>query len=165
MTTLFALAAEYRADTAKLADLDLDDATLADSLEAVQWPIAVKARNIGALVTEIEAQADAVLQVEARVVARRKALQARAKRLREYLLAGMQAAGVDKIEHPEAVVSIRKNPAALEVFDERQVPAEFMRQPEPPPPAPDKTAIKDAIKAGRDVPGARLVQGVRLEIK
>jgi hypothetical protein len=38
-------------------------------------------------------------------------------------------------------------------------------QPEPPAPRPDKAAIKDAIKAGRDVPGARLVQSDRLEIK
>jgi hypothetical protein len=38
-----------------------------------------------------------------------------------------------------------------------------MRQPEPP--SPDKTAIKDALKMGLEVPGARLTQGQRLEIK
>jgi hypothetical protein len=51
------------------------------------------------------------------------------------------------------------------VFDAAQVPAEFMKQPEPPPAAPDKTAIKAALKAGTDVPGARLVRGQRLEAK
>lgn len=164
MSNLLQLAAEYRADLEKLADMDLDDATLADSLESVQWPIAVKARNIGMLINELETQADAVLQYEARVVSRRKSLQARAARLREYLLVGMQAAGVDKIEHPEAVVSIRKNPAAVEVFDQAQLPAEFLRVPPPPAPQADKTAIKNAIKAGTDVPGARLVQGVSLKV-
>jgi hypothetical protein len=40
-----------------------------------------------------------------------------------------------------------------------------MRQPEPPPAAPDKTAIKAAIAAGTEVPGAKLTRGVRLEVK
>jgi len=40
-----------------------------------------------------------------------------------------------------------------------------MRQPEPPPPSPDKTAIKEAMKAGVDVPGCKLTVGKRLEIK
>lgn len=165
MSTLFALAAEYRSDVAKLGDLDLDDATLADTLESVAWPITVKARNIGALVNDLETQADAVLQYEARVVARRKSLQARAKRLREYLLAGMQAAGVDKIEHPECVVSVRKNPVAVNVFAADQLPAELLRTPPAPPPEPDKAAIKARIQAGEEVPGARLTVGYRVEVK
>lgn len=164
MSTLFELATEYRQDVAKLADLDIDDQTLADSLEAVEWPLAVKARNIGALITDLESQADAVLQVEARIVARRKALQARSARLRDYLLAGMQAAGVSKIDHPEASISIRANPPAVDVFDEAQIPVEFMRVPPQPAPQPDKAAIKNAIKAGQEVPGARLVQGVSLKV-
>jgi hypothetical protein len=40
-----------------------------------------------------------------------------------------------------------------------------MRQPEPPPAAPDKKAIAEAIKEGREVPGAMLAQGTRLDIK
>ena len=35
----------------------------------------------------------------------------------------------------------------------------------PPPPKPNKEAIKALLKAGQEVPGARLVQGVRVEIK
>lgn len=55
--------------------------------------------------------------------------------------------------------------AAVDVFEPALLPAQFMRQPEPPLPAPDKTAIKDALKAGQDVPGARLATTNRLEIK
>jgi hypothetical protein len=39
-----------------------------------------------------------------------------------------------------------------------------MVQAPPPPPVPSKTAIADALKNGEDVPGCRLVQGVRLQI-
>ena len=41
-----------------------------------------------------------------------------------------------------------------------------MRQPTPCHlPAPDKTAIKAALKAGTDVPGAKLERGQRLDVK
>jgi hypothetical protein len=56
----------------------------------------------------------------------------------------------------------------VDIFDERQVPEAFMVTPEPAPPPqprPDKAAIKAALAAGTDVPGARLTQGTRLEIK
>ena len=35
MTALYELAAEYRADAEKLADMDLDEQTLADTLEGL----------------------------------------------------------------------------------------------------------------------------------
>ena len=45
-----------------------------------------------------------------------------------------------------------------------QLTTEYLRTSPPPPPAPDKTAIKDALKRGIDIPGARLVQTQRLAI-
>jgi hypothetical protein len=56
----------------------------------------------------------------------------------------------------------------VHVFDEKQIPLAYMRMPEPPPPPPlmpNKTMIAEAIKAGFAVPGARLEQGQRLEIR
>ena len=49
-------------------------------------------------------------------------------------------------------------------FGGAQLPGEYLRRPEPPPPAPDKVAIKIAIKAGVEVPGAKLSYSKRLEI-
>jgi hypothetical protein len=50
----------------------------------------------------------------------------------------MEVAGVSKIECPHFLLSIQKNPPSVEVFEPSLVPAEFMKTPEPPPPAPDK---------------------------
>ena len=77
----------------------------------------------------------------------------------------MQDTGIKRIECPQFVMAVKASPPAVDVFDAAQVPAEFMRQPELPPAAPDKVAIRDALKAGQDVPGARLVTGQRLEIR
>jgi hypothetical protein len=73
--------------------------------------------------------------------------------------------GWKQLKHAWFVLSVQKNPASVDVFDLAAIPVEFMRIPEPPPPAPDKTAIKAALAAGRDVPGARLVNGTRLAIR
>jgi hypothetical protein len=88
--------------------------------------------------------------------------------LRTYLLNNLQASGITKIDTPELVVSVKKNPASVVIDDEKVIPPEFMVTPPPAPPPlprPDKGAIRDAIKAGTDVPGCRLVQGARLEIR
>jgi hypothetical protein len=60
---------------------------------------------------------------------------------------------------------LRERDESIEVFDESMVPAVYMNVPEPPAPKPDKAAIRRAIKAGQDVPGARIVKRDRLEIK
>jgi hypothetical protein len=108
--------------------------------------------------------AAAIKDAEAGMAQRRKAIESRVAHLKDYMLAGMMVAGVKKIEGPYLRLSIRDNPEAVEVFDAAQIPAEFMRQPEPPPAAPDKTAIKAAIKAGQEVPGVKLTRSQCLSI-
>lgn len=164
--TLYEIAAEYRDMAAKLADLDLDEQTIADTLEAEGGALVEKGQNVAFVVRNLEASAEAIKQAEAAMAARRKAIENRAARIRAYLLDGMRIAGIQKIESPYFAISIKRNPPAVDVFDEAQVPAEYRRDPPPPPPpAPDKKLIAQAIKDGFDVPGCRLVQGERIEIK
>lgn len=165
MTALYLLAADYRSAADKLADLDVDDQTVEDTLEGLSGELEVKATNTAMLARNLEASAAAIREAEAQMSARRKALENRAARIRDYLLANMMVAGIQKIECPLFRLTVRDNPPAVEVFEPGLIPQEFMRQPEPPPPAPDKSAIKDALKAGQDVPGCKLTKGVRLEIK
>jgi len=165
MTALYELAAEYRADAEKLADMDLDEQTLADTLEGLGGELEVKAQNVIMFTRNLEATAAAIKEAEAQMAARRKALENRAAGLRRYVLENMQFAGIQKIECPFFKLSIRDNPAAVEIYEPGLIPAQYMKQPEPPPPAPDKTAIKAAITAGTEVPGAKLTKGTRLEIK
>ena len=165
MTALYELAAEYRADAEKLADIDLDEQTLADTLEGLSGELEVKAQNVIMFTRNLEATAAAIKEAEAQMAARRKALENRAAGLRRYVLENMQFAGIQKIECPLFKLSIRDNPAAVDIYEPGLIPAQYMKQPEPPPPAPDKTAIKAAITAGTEVPGARLTKGTRLEIK
>lgn len=165
MTALYEIAAAYRADVEKLADLDLDEQTIADTLDGLGGELEVKAQNVVMFTRNLEATAAAIKEAEGQMAKRRKAIENRVEGLRRYTLTCMQAAGVEKIECPLFEISIRQNPPAVEIFDDRMVPAEFMSKPEPPPPAPVKDAIKSALKAGQDVPGCRLTQSFRLEVK
>lgn len=164
--TLYELAAEYREDAEKLADLDLPPEVIADTLDGMGGDLEVKAQNVIMFVRNLESLAAQIKDAEAQMAARRKSVENRAAHLRDYTLTCMQMAGVAKIEGPMMRISLRANPASVEIFDERMVPPDYMRQPETPPPAPDKKLIAQAIKDGYEVPGAKLVTGkMRLEIK
>ena len=164
MTALYQLAIEFRETADKLADLDLPPEVVADTLESIGGDLELKAQNVALFTRNLEATAAAIKQAESDMAARRKAIERRVQGLKDYLLHAMQATGIKKIEGPYLRIGVRDNPEAVEVLDAAQVPAEFMRQPEPPPAAPDKTAIKAAIKAGVEVAGCKLTRSQRLDI-
>ena len=65
MTQLFVLAGEYRSAAQKLADLDLDEQTVADTLESLSGDLEVKATNVAMFARDLEARAEAIKQAEA----------------------------------------------------------------------------------------------------
>ncbi|MBI5270655.1 MAG: siphovirus Gp157 family protein [Burkholderiales bacterium] len=163
--SLFEVAAQYRDDIERLLDLDLDEQTLADTLDSLGGELQVKAQNTVMAARSLEALAEAMGREMQRMEQRRKAVQARAASLRRYIMDAMQLAGVKRIECPAFRIRTQANPASVEVFDPDQVPDAYRRQAAPPPPEISKSAIHDAIKLGVEVPGARLVKTSRLVIE
>lgn len=149
----------------RLMDTQDDALVISDTIEAESYPLEIKAQNVAYAAKNLEATAAAIKAAEQDMAARRKAIENRAMHIREYLKTCMEIAGVQKIECPHFAIAIKANPPSVEVFEPGLIPPEYLRQPEPPPPSPDKTAIKEAIKAGKDVPGAMLAQNTRIEIK
>jgi hypothetical protein len=165
MTSLYVLADEYRYAADKLATMELDEQSVTDTLEGLSGAMEVKATNVAMFARNLEATAQAIMEAETAMAARRKAIEARAARIRDYLKTSMEFAGITKIECPYFSLAVRENPPRVVIESEGLIPAEFMHQPEPPPPKPDKKAIADALKEGRTVLGAHLERGKRLEIK
>jgi hypothetical protein len=163
---LYEMAGAYRQLMETLSEGDFDATTIADTVEAsgIVDDIAQKAAGIEMVARSLEVHVPAVDAEIERLTALKKRRQNAAKGLRDYLRANMQAMGITKLESPLFVIKLQNNPAAVDVFEPGLIPAEFMTQPAPPPPAPDKKAIAGALKAGIDIPGARLVQGQRLAI-
>jgi hypothetical protein len=163
--SLYQVAAEHRRMVEALMATDNDAVTIADTIEAESYPLEVKAQNVAYAIRNLEATAAAIKDAEKQMADRRKAIENRAQHIRDYLQTCMEIAGVQKIECPHFALTIKNNPPSVDVFEPKLIPAEYMKQVEPPPPAPDKTAIKEVIKAGKDVPGAMLASAKRLEIK
>ena len=164
-TSLYVLADEYLIAAEKMADLDLDEQTIADTLEGLAGTLEVKATNVAMFIRNLEAGAESIKQAEEKMSARRKFIENRANRIRAYLKENMLRTGITKIECPYFKLAIRDNPPSVVVDAPELVPKDYLRQPEPPPPVPDKKLIAQAIKDGFDVPGAHLERGNRLEIK
>ncbi len=165
LPALYAVADQYLQDVAKLQDLDLDPQTVADTLEAMQGDLEVKATNVAMFIRNLESLADQIKQAEAAMAARRKAIETRAESIREYLLTNMVRTGISKIESPYFRISLRNNPPSVVVDDPDAIPWEYQRQKPAPPPEVDKVAVKEALKSGITVPGARLVVGQSVTIK
>ena len=165
MTALYILAEQHRALADKLQDLDLDEQTIADTLEAEAGELEAKVSATAMVARNLEAAAAAMKEAEASIEKRRKAAEARADRLRAYLLDNMRRAGIKRVDHPMLCVAVKRKAPGVVIFDEGQIPSEFMDAPPPPAPKPAKARIAAAIKAGRDVPGAKLGDDTdRLEI-
>lgn len=163
---LYQIAAEYKQLVSTLLETQDDAQAVADTIEAEAWPLEVKAQQTAYAAKMLDAEADAIdaaiVEMQARAIAARK----RADSIRDYIHRCMLSAGVNEIKCPHFKISIRKKPASTEIFQPELIPAEFMTQPEPPAPRPDKTRIKEAIKAGQEIPGVRLIEdATRLEIK
>ncbi|MFW9595947.1 MAG: siphovirus Gp157 family protein, partial [Macromonas sp.] len=129
-----------------------------------QESIAQRTQSRVFVIRSMRQHADMVDAEIKRLTKLKKHYEQRADALEESTLALLQSTGIHTIEGDLMVVKIRSNPPAVDVFDPAQVPTEYLRTPEPPPPAPDKTAIKDALKRGIDIPGARLIQTQRLAV-
>lgn len=162
--TLYEISREYRDDLEKLADLDLDPQTMEDTLGSLGGELQTKAQAVACFVRNLEATAESIKAAEAQMAARRKALENRAARVKDYLHASMLVAGVQKIECPLFRLSVKNNPPSVEVFQPELIPAQYMKQPEPPPAVPDKKALASALKSGQEIPGCRLQQSNRLAI-
>ena len=92
---------------------------------------------------------------------REKAAEKRIELAKENLKRMMEAAGKKSLKTALHDFSIRKNPPSVVIDEPDEIPVCYMKTADP---VPDKTAIKEAIKAGREVPGAKLIQTESLRI-
>jgi hypothetical protein len=163
MTSLYELAAQHRQLADRLSDTNLDDQTIADTLEAESGDLMEKGTNVAKVLRNLESFAEQIKQAEQQMTERRKAIEKRAASLKQYLLTNMDMAGITKIESPWFCISIKNNPESVVIDDAVALPKEYMR--ETISYAPDKALMKSAMQDGFDVPGAHLERGKRLEIR
>jgi hypothetical protein len=163
--TLYEISREYREAADKLAELDLDPTTFADTLESLGGDLEEKSKNTAFVVRNLEAAADQIDAAVEEMGRRAATIRKNAERVREYLMSNMIFAGVKKLETPYFVITVRDNPPKVVVTDEQTIPPQFFVEPPPPPAKLDKKGLAAALKAGEQIEGAHLERGQSLQIK
>jgi flagellar biosynthesis protein FliP len=162
---LYTIADQYLIDMQKLQEMELDEQTFKDTLEGLSGELEVKATNVAMFIKNLEASADAIKTAEKQMADRRKSIEAKTDRLRQYLLENMQRTSINKIESPYFVLSVRNNPPAVDVINLAMIPSQYFDIPEPIALTLNKNRLKEDLKAGIEVEGARLTAGQSLSIK
>ena len=160
---LYELTDELRGLEALLGDEALSDDERLDltvTLSEAKMEIGQKIVAVAAFVKSLDAGAEAIDNEIKRLQARKKALDSGSDWLRSYIL--QHADTGQKYEDAKAKVSFRKS-EAVEVLDVSALPLEYQRTKTTT--EADKTAIKEAIKAGNTVQGAELVSRMSVTIK
>jgi hypothetical protein len=90
-----------------------------------------------------------------------KTLESRKKRIEQACIYALDTLQVKSIMTGWGEMKIKKNPPSVVIDDLTAIPSEYISTKIDL--VPDKTAIKKAIKAGEEVPGAHIEQGTALK--
>ena len=140
-----------------------------DTLDGMEQELVCKAENVAVYIKAMEAEAKSLKAEEDKLKVRRQAKENAAKRMREYLMGCMKQANISKIDEPRAIISLRNNPESVEISDENDFISwanedhdEYLRYKAP---EINKTAVKNALKSGAEIPFAALTRSQSLTIK
>ena len=159
MSSLYDLSSNWQ----QVYDMDLDEDTWLDTLDAIHEGVKDKAENSGRLIRSWESDAKALKSEEERLAKKRKAIEKRIKSLKGYLQDNMERMGEKKIKTDLFSFNIQNNPASLKLTDEKLIPEKYYtvetsRK-------YDNKAIKDDLKAGKVINGAELKTSQSLRIR
>jgi hypothetical protein len=146
-----------------LEAVDLETGEIAPNLQEVVAASHDKLANTARWIKTRSVMVSAIEDTIKNLQARAKAEKRRIEWIEKMMLDGMTALNVQKIETPDILVKAQKTPASVVILDEEQIPQEFIKTKTEL--SVDKVGIKNAIKAGQDVPGAMLQSGMKISIK
>lgn len=165
MSNIYELTQDYLIISEMMENPELDPEFLADTMEAVEGELEVKAENYAKVMKNLDGDVEALDNEIRRLMSRKKALENNIKNMKKALQSMMTITGKTKFKTDLFSFGIRKNTPAV-VMDEQyieNVPERFLKYKEP---EINKTAIKEAIMAGENLEGlAHLEQSESLTIR
>lgn len=142
---------------------DLDPEVLHDTLDAINDAIEDKVDNIAAWIDDLTSAAKRKKAKAKEWNDSAKADLNKADSLKHYLIQELTYASKKKMETDRFLLSTRNNDPSTIIDDETLIPDTFKNTKVTE--SVDKTAIKEAIKLGKDVPGAHLQASKSITIK
>ena len=155
MSTLYELTSDYTA-LLEMAE-DADEQALKDTLEGIEGAIEDKADGYAKVLLEL-GKDSAGLDAEIQRLQAKKTAIANAANLQDAMI----ATGKTKFKTSLFSFGIQKNPPSVVIDDDQEVPIDYLIVADP---KPDKKRMLAELKAGKELPFARLKQTESLRIR
>ena len=141
---------------------EIDQEKVNNLLNGLQEQWDTKIENIGLYLKELDYDIAAMKEEEKNLAQRRKALENKATRLKEYVSMALRIAEKEKFETPRLKLSFRSS-QSVELIEGKDVPSEFLKQKVVLD--VDKALIKERLKEGELFDFAYLKDNKNLQIK
>lgn len=165
---LYEIAEEYQKMLTFMEAYEMDEETIQNTLATIQDDADQKIDNIVSLIKDLTGDVKALKDEAAALTDRAKAKQNNIDRLKQYLTSYLPQVGYEHkaFENNHHKVSWRKS-NQVEIMDgfldwAQKNDSDLLRYKDP---EPDKTAIKDALTAGKVIPFAQIVEKNNMQIK
>ena len=164
MSNIYELTQDYLIISEMMENPELDPEFLADTMEAVEGALEIKAENYAKVMKNLEGDVAALKAEETRLSEKRKAIENNIKNMKIALQSMMTITGKTKFKTDLFSFGIQKNaPSVVIDTDINNLPTEFLKFREP---EVDKTKLKEALKNGENLEGfAHLEQSESLRIR
>ena len=152
MANIYEITSDWFRVQDMMGDPELDPQTLADTLEAIEGELEVKAENYAKVMKNLEGDIAAIKAEIDRLTSKKKAIENNIKNMKATLQSVMEMTGKTKFKTDLFSFGIQKNAPSvvIDVEDVRDIPEDYLKFKEP---EVDKTAIKAAINDGVDLTG------------
>ena len=161
LPVLYEIAKDYKDALEELTDIE--DEAVVDTLEGLKGTLETKSENIIKYTQNLNSTIHAMKEAEKSMAERRKKLEKKVLGIKQYVKNVMEENQINKIETVNFDLSIRKNPPKAVIEDQEMIPKDFVETH-----VTEKiniNKVKEELRKGASVQGARLVQETRLDIK
>ena len=162
--TLYDLGDAFNGVMDLVLDETMDLTVLEECLQTIEADITVKCENGIGLIRSLENLRDGMKTEAQRLTERQRIIDNRIRSIKEWYQRNLDAMGKSKVETLRGTMAVQNNPPSLKVTDEGKIPICYLTL-VPARCEVDKDAVKTALKAGEEVPGAHLEQGRSLRIR
>lgn len=132
------------------------------AFEALEMERTAKLEGCALFIKNLEADVEAMKAEEKKLAERRRVLENKAEYMRAYVGHSMAVFGDLKLETARVALSFRKS-EALVIADGAEIPEAYVVTKTTT--APDKAALKKALKAGAIIPGVAIETRQNLQVK
>lgn len=160
MESLYQISERYNNIVALLDDETMSEDDVAAALVEVMDDVTTKGENILSYLQKLDDIEEQAKRRKKEIDAYIKGIANRKKRLEKACIFALDNMQVKSIMTSKGELKTKKNPPAVIIDDVTKIPTQYQRQKIQVD--IDKVAIKAAIKAGEEVPGAHLEQGTSL---